>query len=152
VPGPDLRPVLVVEILKSGKVVCAYGSAAKANGSGKTTLQHHQIEVLPSNTSGLSENTRFDFIKRVPLNWTDEWFAPCEDRQTVRIGTLDAGERTAASTAKQMADNLIANNPARKWPKPKVEPKVRIMKSFARPSATTDGQSDARGKGEAGSC
>ncbi|MCX7143758.1 MAG: hypothetical protein NT123_22490 [Proteobacteria bacterium] len=127
IPGPDLRPVLVVDILKLGnseKVVCAYGSAAKSTGVNIPKLQGYQIEVQPSNTSGLKEITRFDFVKRFPLDWSDKWFIPSDCNPTARMGILNASEKAAAIVAKQVADNLIASDPQKKWPRPKVVLKI----------------------------
>jgi hypothetical protein len=139
--GPDLRPVLVVEVRKSGKVVCVYGSAAKSKGTtAENLLQPYQIQVPATNVSGLKEPTRFNFLKSVPLEWTDKWFCPFGGNPTVRMGVLDANEKSTAKVAKQYAADLIASDPTKEWGV-RPSPVIIVKQRRAKPPQDTQGPS-----------
>lgn len=116
-PGPIARPALVVAVMRSGKVVVAYGSGQNTSVQNKPLLQH-QIEVGPDTegyaSAGLAELTRFDFLKCIPMEWNSKWFAPYKGAE-VKRGWLPRAVRNAVAAARQAAANIVAQDPDRAW-------------------------------------
>jgi len=127
-PSGDIRPVLIVSVMKSGKVMVTCGSAAKTNNT--TTFEtkapyHYDVDISFQN--GLKETTRFNFIKTIPLEWNTDWFVPFKGRNTIKIGNLTNTEMVEASKAKSEAESFVIKNPLKNWPKvPQLKESIKL--------------------------
>lgn len=135
---PPARPVLIVGVHSSldAKVLVAFGSGAKASGTtGEEDLEEFQIEVTPLPGTGLTGNTRFDFLKAIPLDWTDRWFVPSNGRPGIKMGHLPNSCKDAANAAKNAAAELLKAHPERKWGKtPTPKKPLEVIRRKAPPN------------------
>lgn len=144
IPGPTLRPALIVDISDENIVFVAYCSAAKSSYTTKAQpMEKWQIEIHPSQINGFSEITRVDFIKITPIPWTYEWFGINNNKKSILLGKLDPSHRSTANTAKQEAKNFITNHPHKEYAK-KNEIKNKVIVEHRKPKRKppTDDLSD----------
>jgi len=75
IPGPKIRPVLVlsVEELEGGECVVEVAYATSQNTS---KVYPGEFVITASTASGLTKDTKFDLVNRHRLYFDDKWFGP----------------------------------------------------------------------------
>lgn len=94
IPGPKVRPVLVLSIEESTSdtagcvVVVAYATSQNIS-----KVYPGEFVIMANSVSGLTKDTKFDLVNRHRLPFDDKWFgpAPGSNPEHPKRGRLDIG-------------------------------------------------------------
>lgn len=114
-PGPGPHPVLILSTIPAKNIVLvAYGSGQSTIANGGRKLESYQFEINPGFTR-LSQITRFDVRKSVPLEWSSEWFRPIGNGVPVVMGSLGPAQIIKANQAVMSYKSLLSAGTITPW-------------------------------------
>ncbi len=112
IPGPKIRSVLILETFQNvNKVLCVYGTSRSSINSMSDKLEAYHFEIDPSTVegrvSGLSNITRFDFRRTMPIEYTSKWFVPFPGLISIKLGVIHKDHEESILKAFEEAEKYL---------------------------------------------